>query len=186
MLLRASTALVFAAAITASASATAAPSGHDHHHHGAAAAPLASATLKAADGSTKGAARIVASGGRWELHVEVEGLSAGVHGAHLHMVGKCDAPDFATAGGHLNPQGKKHGKDNPQGQHLGDLPNLTIGADGKGHLMSTLTGSAAELEAALFDGDGTAVVVHAGPDDYKTDPSGNSGGRIACGVLAKG
>lgn len=166
------------AALAASVSAT--PAKHDHH------APLASATLRAADGSAKGTARIVGKAGRWELKIAVEGLPAGAHGAHLHTVGKCDAPDFASAGGHLNPHGKMHGSENPQGMHLGDLPNLTVGANGKGSLTAPLAGSAAELQATLFDADGTAVVVHAGQDDYKTDPSGNSGGRIACGVLTRG
>lgn len=166
--------------LAASVGATAAPARHDHHH-----AALASATLRAADGSAKGTARIVGKAGRWELKVAVEGLPAGLHGAHLHTVGKCDAADFASAGGHLNPHGKMHGSENPQGMHLGDLPNLTVGADGKGSLTTMLADSAAELERALFDADGTAVVVHAGPDDNKTDPSGNSGGRIACGVLTR-
>ena len=115
--------------------------------------------------------------------LNVTGMPAGEHGAHLHTVGRCDAPDFTTAGGHLNPLGKKHGTHNPQGSHLGDLPNLVVAADGTGSLTIPLAGTAAELEASLFDGDGTAIVVHAGPDDYMTDPAGNSGGRIACGVF---
>lgn len=172
--------LLVLGALAASACATAAPAKHDHH------AALASATLRAADGSAKGTARIVGKAGRWELKITVQGLPAGVHGAHLHTVGKCDAPDFTSAGGHLNPHGKMHGSENPQGMHLGDLPNLAVGADGKGGLTAMLADSAAELDRALFDADGTAVVVHAGPDDNKTDPSGNSGGRIACGVLTRG
>ncbi len=91
----------------------------------------------------------------------------------------------ASAGGHLNPHGKQHGMENPQGSHLGDLPNLSIGADGKGSFSVPLNGSPAEIEALLFDADGTALVVHAKPDDYRTDPSGNSGPRIACGVLTR-
>lgn len=149
-------------------------------------AGLASATLKAADGAPRGKAWIAQRNGRWELKVEASGVAPGAHGVHLHTVGKCEAPDFSTAGGHLNPHGKMHGTANPQGPHLGDLPNLIAGTDGKGTLTAGLTGSAAELTAALFDADGTAVVIHAGPDDNRTDPSGNSGGRVACGVLTRG
>ena len=179
--------LLAAGALMASACAVAAPPDHaDHGKHTLwVKVPIATATLKAADGSTKGQAWLAEDEGRWILKVAVQGLPAGVHGAHLHTVGKCDAPDFASAGGHLNPAAKQHGNDNPQGAHLGDMPNVTVGADGKGNFVTTLMGSAAELGATLFDADGTAVVVHAGPDDYRTDPSGNSGGRIACGVLTR-
>ncbi|MEJ5977217.1 superoxide dismutase family protein [Novosphingobium sp. PS1R-30] len=149
-------------------------------------AALASATLKAIDGTPRGKAWIANRNGRWELKIEVTGVAPGAHGAHLHTVGKCEAPDFSTAGGHLNPHGKLHGTANPQGPHLGDLPNLIAGTDGKGALTAGLTGTAAQLTAALFDADGTAVVIHAGPDDNRTDPSGNSGGRVACGVLTRG
>lgn len=171
---------LFVAVFATSACATTAPSDHAHD------APLASTTLKAADGSTKGKAWIAGSDGHWEMKIEANDLPAGAHGAHLHMIGKCDAPDFASAGGHLNPHHKMHGAENPQGKHLGDLPNVTIAGDGTGSLSVALEGTAAELETALFDADGTAVVIHAGPDDYRTDPSGNSGGRIACGVLTRG
>jgi Cu-Zn family superoxide dismutase len=174
--------MLAATALMASACVSAAPAKHDHHDHPA---PLASAVLKGADGATKGKAWIAGSDGHWELKVEVEGLAAGTHGIHLHTVGACDAPDFTTAGGHLNPQGKQHGSDNPQGAHLGDLPNLTVGADGKGMLSIHLPGTTATLAPALFDADGAAVVVHAAADDYRTDPSGNSGARIACGVLTR-
>ncbi len=182
-------ALSLAATLLAvSACATAAPSGHAGHgaaHHGHH-APPAAASLKAADGSARGTASVVRSGDGLELKIAVEGLPAGLHGAHLHTVGRCEAPDFATAGGHLNPHGRMHGSDNPQGKHLGDLPNVAVGADGKGSLTVPLAGPAAELEAQLFDADGTAVVIHAAADDYRTDPTGNSGGRIACGVVSRG
>lgn len=146
----------------------------------------ATAALRSADGAAKGSAALVPIDGGFELRIAAEGLPPGVHGAHLHTKGSCDAPDFASAGPHLNPHAKMHGADNPQGSHLGDLPNLTAGADGKGAVTVALQGSQAELEAALFDSDGTAVVIHATADDYRTDPSGNSGGRIACGVLSRG
>jgi Cu-Zn family superoxide dismutase len=147
---------------------------------------LASASLMSADGSAKGTATLRQIDGKIELRLEAWGLTPGVHGVHLHTTGVCAAPDFASAGGHLNPHGKMHGTDNPQGSHLGDLPNLTAGADGKGILVATLQDNAAQADAQLFDADGTSIVIHAAADDYRTDPSGNSGGRIACGVLARG
>jgi Cu-Zn family superoxide dismutase len=148
------------------------------------ATPIAAATLVTGTGAPAGSATLVAGDGRLVLIVAAENLPAGVHGLHLHAVGECDAPGFATAGGHLNPGGKMHGKDNPMGSHLGDLPNLEIAADGTGTLTAPIAGSAADL-SPLFDADGVAVIVHADADDYKTDPSGNSGARIACGVLQK-
>lgn len=145
---------------------------------------LATATLMSADGAVNGNAVIAEQGGRIELTVEATGLSTGEHGAHLHTTGSCIPRDFSSAGGHLNPFSRLHGRLNPQGSHAGDLPNLVIGADGRGELRLELPGTRQELEPALFDADGTAIVIHAGPDDYRTDPSGNSGGRIACGVFA--
>ena len=121
----------------------------------------------------------VAGGIRYTL--DIRGLPAGTHGAHVHTAGRCDGPDFASAGGHWNPTAMKHGTMNPQGPHEGDLPNLIVGADGRGTLGVTVPGA---TMAGLLDADGSAIVVHAGPDDLKTDPSGNSGGRIACGVFA--
>lgn len=145
---------------------------------------LATGTFTSAAGTTAGTARIVApSSGNPVLRVKVSGLPAGVHGIHIHAVGKCEGPAFTTAGGHLNPSGHQHGKDNPAGSHLGDLPNITVDRHGNGELAQTLTVDAAALRAQLADADGAAVVVHADPDDYRTDPSGNSGARIACAVL---
>ena len=97
------------------------------------------------------------------------------------VVGRCDAPAFESAGEHLNPAGAQHGLDNPAGPHMGDLPNLTVGTDSTGHLVA----SATLADSSVFDADGSALVVHADPDDQRTDPSGNSGGRIACGVLSR-
>ncbi|MFT4027603.1 MAG: superoxide dismutase family protein [Novosphingobium sp.] len=147
---------------------------------------LATGTFTTATGAAAGTATIVtAPRGNPVLHVEVSGLPAGVHGVHIHAVGKCEAPGFTTAGGHLNPAGHQHGKDNPAGSHLGDLPNMTVESHGNGELAQTMTLDAAALSAQLFDADGAAVVIHADPDDYRTDPSGNSGARIACAVLKK-
>lgn len=147
---------------------------------------VAHATLVGSDGAPHGTATVSASADRLTLRVDATQLTAGTHGIHLHAVGKCEGPQFTTAGPHLNPYGKMHGTMNPQGSHLGDLPNLVIGADGHGSLIIPLDGSSASLEPLLFDSDGTALVVHASPDDYVTDPSGNSGGRIVCGALVSG
>lgn len=104
---------------------------------------------------------------------------------HLHAVGKCEAPAFASAGGHLNPGSRQHGVDNPHGAHLGDLPNLLADTSDAGSLTATLHKTIPDLLAQLFDADDTAVVIHASADDYRTDPSGNSGSRIACGVFTR-
>jgi superoxide dismutase, Cu-Zn family len=146
---------------------------------------VATGTFRLANGLPAGTALITASADRLTLTLAATGLSAGVHGIHLHTVGKCEAPGFTTAGGHLNPAGHQHGTSNPAGSHLGDLPNLTIDSQGRGVLSVQINGSLSEAEAALFDIDGTAIVIHAAPDDYKTDPSGNSGERIACAVLKR-
>ena len=116
------------------------------------------------------------------LHVQAQGLPPGTHGIHIHAVGRCEAPDFQSAGPHWNPTSRQHGRDNPQGAHHGDLPNITIGADGRGMLHADVAGAS---WAELLDADGAAVVIHATADDYRTDPSGNSGGRIACGVIQR-
>jgi Cu-Zn family superoxide dismutase len=153
----------------------------------AATAKLATATLATATGGAAGNAEIVtAATGNPVLRVTVSGLPVGAHGVHIHTTGKCDAPAFTTAGGHLNPAGHQHGKDNPAGSHLGDLPNITVGEHGNGELALPLSADAGTLRAQLFDADGAAIVVHAKADDYRTDPSGNSGDRIACGVLKTG
>ena len=146
---------------------------------------VATATLLAADGGVRGNAKLVAVGDRLDLEVEATGLRPGLHGVHLHATGSCVPGDFASAGGHFNPGGRQHGTMNPLGSHAGDLPNLSAGADGREALTSLLDGSRTGLGPLLFDADGTAIVIHADPDDYLTDPSGKSGGRIACGVFAQ-
>ena len=116
--------------------------------------------------------------------VEATGLVPGTYAAHVHTVGRCDPPAFESAGPHWNPTGRQHGSQNPQGQHLGDLPNLMVGTDGVGSLEYTILGASLSGRAApMLDGDGAAVVIHTQPDDYRTEPSGNSGARLACGVL---
>jgi Cu-Zn family superoxide dismutase len=112
-------------------------------------------------------------------------MAPGAYGVHLHAVGRCDPPGFTSAGPHCNPTGHQHGKDNPQGMHKGDLPNLLVGTDGRGTFEYTVPGATllGRGAGALLDADGAAIVVHAQADDYRTDPSGNSGARIACGTL---
>lgn len=124
--------------------------------------------------------------GRDSVRVEVQAtaLPPGTHGTHLHAVGACDPPAFTTAGPHLNPANRQHGLRNPNGPHLGDLPNLVVGADGRGRMEAIVRGSLAPGQAPIFDADGTALVIHAGADDMVTDPSGNSGARIACAIIA--
>ena len=111
------------------------------------------------------------------LRVAAEGLTPGDHGIHLHAVGRCEGPGFQSAGGHWNPEGRQHGHLNPQGQHQGDLPNITVSANGRGTTAFLVS------RHEMGDADGTSLVIHAQPDDYKTDPSGNSGDRVACAVL---
>ena len=128
-------------------------------------------------GASVGAVQVEPRSGGAYLRIAVQGLPPGDHGLHLHAVGRCDGPSFDSAGGHWNPEARQHGHLNPQGPHLGDLPNLTVSANGHGAINFRIAG-------LVNDADGTALVIHAGPDDYRTDPSGNSGGRIACAMLA--
>ncbi|MGI8783118.1 MAG: superoxide dismutase family protein [Acidobacteriota bacterium] len=147
---------------------------------------VASATVDFADasGATRG------SGLLWQdplgvVHVDLQlvGITPGTHGIHFHAVGRCDA-DFTSAGAHYNPMGRRHGLSAADGPHAGDAPNFTAGADGRARVRLTtdrvtLTSGA----TSLADSDGSALVVHAAADDQVTDPSGNSGARIACGVI---
>jgi len=140
-------------------------------------APMA---LVNASGQSIGSVRALQTAGGVSFHIEASGLTHGVHGVHVHAVGRCDPPDFASAGAHWNPAGKKHGMNNPAGPHAGDMPNVEVAANGV--LSATLTLAGASM-ASLLDADGAALVIHAVADDYVTDPSGNSGARIACAVI---
>ena len=151
--------------------------------------PAATAVLRTANGAQVGT--VIARPMDRGVHVTIaaKGMPPGVHGVHIHAVGRCDAPDFASAGGHWNPGATKHGTNSVSGPvsgrgpgHAGDLPNLTIADDGRGTLD---THAPSGTFADMLDADGAAFVVHAAADDLMTDPSGNSGARIACGVFAR-
>lgn len=152
------------------------------------AAPQQSAHADIVNGQGQkiGAATLQQTSAGVQIDVNVSQLPPGTHGIHIHTVGKCEGPAFASAGGHLNPGMKKHGKDNPDGPHAGDLLNLEVGADGtaKGSFVDSGV-TLADGPTSLFHDGGTALVIHEKADDYKTDPAGNSGARIACGVIQK-
>ena len=141
--------------------------------------PSQTTPLLDASGATVGQLTYRADATGTHLDLRATGLSPGAHGVHVHMVGRCDGPGFTTAGGHWNPATKLHGHRNPGGWHAGDLGNLTAGADGRARAMLHLPAG-----SEVADQDGSALVIHARPDDELTDPSGNSGDRIACAVIA--
>ena len=145
---------------------------------------IGSATILDRQGNQVGTARMFSEGREVTLNASFTGLSEGTRAVHLHTTGDCSASDFTSAGGHLNPAGHQHGTENPQGAHLGDLPNVTISAEGSGTMSTVLRGTRSALEGNIFDADGTAIMVHEGADDYRTDPTGAAGSRIACGVFA--
>jgi Cu-Zn family superoxide dismutase len=142
--------------------------------------------LKDAKGGSVGMAMISpAKGGGVSIDLDVKGLPPGEHALHFHAVPKCEAP-FTSAGGHFNPANKKHGAQNPEGPHAGDMANFTV--DAKGIAKTTVTNKNVTMGAeanSLYANGGTALVIHAAADDMKTDPSGNAGDRIACGIIVK-
>jgi Cu-Zn family superoxide dismutase len=131
-------------------------------------------------GQSIGTVRAWQTAGAVTFRLDATGLPHGIHGIHVHSVGRCDPPTFDSAGPHWNPAGKQHGMNNPRGPHAGDLPNVEVAANGV--LAQTVTLPAASM-ASLLDADGASLVIHANADDYATDPSGNSGARIACAVI---
>lgn len=138
-------------------------------------------------GQSIGTVRAWQTAGGVTFRLDATGLPHGVHGVHIHAVGRCDPPDFASAGPHWNPAGRKHGASNRNGPHGGDLPNVEVAANGVLGAMVTLPNASLlgppGTPGALLDADGAALMIHAMADDNMTDPSGNSGGRIACAVL---
>lgn len=150
---------------------------------GGMAAPLARGTLANAAGELLGGITVTpGAGDALRVAIDVNGLAPGSYGTHIHAVGKCEGPAFASAGGHWNPTMHQHGRMNPAGSHSGDLPNLTVGPDRHGVLIFDVPGPV----SGLLDADGAAVIIHAHADDERTDPSGNSGDRVVCAVLSAG
>lgn len=146
--------------------------------------PTVTAELKDASGKNVGTAVATQVGKTINVRVNGMGLPPGPHGIHVHMVGECTAPDFASAGAHWNPTERQHGRNNPAGRHKGDLPNIVAGQGGLGSINYIIEdASVSDGPNALMDADGASIVIHAAEDDYATDPSGNSGDRIACGVF---
>ncbi len=142
-------------------------------------------TLMLASGQPVGTVAVTPTTTGFRITVNAGPMAPGTYGIHIHSVGKCEGPAFASAGAHWNPTARQHGLMNPAGHHSGDLPNLLIGADGTGSVAFDVPGRVDGADG-LLDADGAAVVIHAGPDDNVTDPSGNSGARVACAVIAHG
>lgn len=137
-----------------------------------------------AEGKGVGTATLGEAPGGVRIKLSLSNLPPGVHAFHIHEQGRCDPPDFKTAGGHFNPEGKKHGRKNPQGAHAGDLPNLVVGADGKAEVeLFAPDVTCGPGKNSLFQPGGTSLVIHEKVDDEVTDPSGNAGGRVACGII---
>jgi superoxide dismutase, Cu-Zn family len=147
-----------------------------------AAAGTAHAVMRDSSGKELGTLTLTTTEAGVTIEGRLTGVRPGEHGMHLHTVGRCEPP-FESAGGHWNPASRQHGEQNPQGPHAGDLLNVTVPESGMVSVTATSHGGSLHGDVALMDGDGGAVVLHAGPDDYRTDPSGGSGPRIACGVV---
>ncbi|MCW3796923.1 superoxide dismutase family protein [Sphingomonas sp. BN140010] len=143
-------------------------------------------TLRTADGKDVGVVAVREEDGGVVLQVSARNMPPGTYGMHIHSVGKCEGPKFESAGAHWNPDNKQHGTKNPKGPHAGDLPNLQIGPGGNGGANFTLQAALRTGLAPMLDTDGAALMIHAKADDMKTDPSGNSGDRIACAVIGGG
>lgn len=150
-------------------------------------APTAKAILTDPQGHKVGEATLEETAKGVKITLQVENLPPGEHAFHIHEKALCDPPDFKTAGGHFNPFGKQHGLKNPEGPHAGDLPNITIGPDGR--CSFEITASLVTLKSgeknSLFHPGGTSLMIHQDPDDNVSDPAGHAGPRIACGPIVK-
>jgi len=148
---------------------------------------MAGVTLRDATGRVVGSAVFLQESDGVRILLDLRDLTPGTKGVHIHAAGRCDPPSFESAGSHFNPTKAQHGSANPKGPHAGDLPNITVEDTGRGHLE--VTNPRVTLESgptSLLGAAGSALVVHEGPDDMRTDPAGNSGARIACGVVVRG
>jgi superoxide dismutase, Cu-Zn family len=142
--------------------------------------------FKTSDGQDAGSALLTPAGNGVKVKLDLKNLPEGEHAIHVHASAKCDGPDFKTAGGHLNPDSKEHGTKNPKGPHAGDMPmNLQVMADGTDHVSFVTQSISLKKDAknSVFANGGTAFIIHEKADDMMTDPTGNAGGRIACGVI---
>ena len=147
----------------------------------------ATAEMRSASGARYGTLTLEPTAAGVRISGALTSVPPGTHGLHFHQVGRCDAPDFATAGAHVNPGGAQHGLANQRGPHAGDLPNVAANAAGQMvvDIATPRVALSSEGPIAVFDADGTALVLHADRDDQRTDPAGNSGERIACGVITR-
>jgi superoxide dismutase, Cu-Zn family len=153
---------------------------------GQAKAPMAKAELHNSQGQLVGIATLTEGANGVTIMAHVQNLPPGYHGFHIHEMGQCQTPDFKSAGEHFNPQGTEHGLADPKGPHAGDLPNLLVAPDGVGMIVTQAPlVTLKEGKNSLFHSQGTALVIHSKPDDLRTDPSGEAGDRLACGVVTK-
>jgi Cu-Zn family superoxide dismutase len=146
----------------------------------------ATVTLKDGTGKEVGTAKISTSGAGVKIALNVKGLTPGEHAVHIHQNAKCEGPAFTTAGGHFNPEMKHHGLQNPEGPHAGDMANFMVKPDGSAKVtIDDPRVNLSDGDHSVFANGGTALVIHAKADDLKSDPAGNAGDRIACGVITK-